>query len=202
MEAKRIIRAAVMAALLVAASGASAQEEGVAMKSILGSMGIIPKDRPPIEYRERAPLVVPPKLELRAPLDHGSVETRVPNWPKDPDVVARQRDAADSRKAVRENSRLSPDEIQSGRRAQTAGRPIERPTEKSTLTPDELRSMDPRTSTKPVLAGVEPERRSLTEPPSGYRKPASNAPMRASADPVEHDPDSPGAFQREMERRR
>jgi hypothetical protein len=204
MKAKRIIQAAGVAVLLVAATGASADGDGVAMKSLLGAIGIIPTERPPIEYRERPPLVVPPKAALRAPIDPGSGEGRVANWPKDPDVLARQRDAADARKPARENSRLSPEEIQAGRRAGSpvSADPVVRSTEKSTLTPDELRAMDPRNNTRPVLAGAEPERRSLTEPPTGYRKPAANAPVRATADPVEQDPDGPYAFQREQERRR
>lgn len=205
MRAMRIVQAAGVAALLVAASGASADGDGVAMKSLLGAIGIIPRERPPIEYRERPPLVVPPKLELRPPADAGIVGGQVANWPKDPDVLARQRDAAEARKPFSDNSRLSPDEIQAGRRAGSASvstNPAARHSEKTTMTPEELRAVDPRNNARPVLAGAEPERRALTEPPSGYRKPAGNAPMRATADAVERDPDSPGAFHRELERRR
>src|SRR3954447_4459732 len=42
-----------------------------------------------IEYRERSPLVVPPKIDLPPPAGT-SAEAKVPNWPKDPDV-ARQK---------------------------------------------------------------------------------------------------------------
>jgi len=51
-------------ATLLAATGAGAQE-GMFAKDLLGSVGIIPKERPRIDYRERAPLVLPPKMELR-----------------------------------------------------------------------------------------------------------------------------------------
>ncbi len=201
MKALRIIRAAGVGVLLVAASGASAEGDGVAMKSILGAMGIIPRERPPIEYRERAPLVVPPKIELRAPVDAGAVENRVANWPQDPDVQARRRDAAEARRPFREETRSAPEVIMAGRRV---GNPaaVHRTTENSRLTPDELRNQDPRSNTRPVLAGVEPDREKLTDPPTGYRKPAANAPMKATMDPVERNPDSPQAFHREMERRR
>jgi hypothetical protein len=205
MKAMRIIQAAGTGLLLVAATGASAEGDGVAMKSLLGAMGIIPRERPPIEYRERPPLVVPPKAELRAPIEPGSAESRAANWPKDPDVAARRREAAEARRPGSDNSRLSPEEIQSGRRAgamPVVVGPVDRQADKSTLTPDELRAMDPRNNRRPVLAGAEPDRRSLTEPPTGYRKPAANAPVRATADPVEQDPDSPYAFHREQERRR
>ena len=63
MKGMKIIGRAGALALLVAASGASAQE-GEAVKSILGSIGIIPKEKPPITYNERAPLVLPPKMDL------------------------------------------------------------------------------------------------------------------------------------------
>jgi hypothetical protein len=208
MKAKRIIRAAGVAVLLVSASGASAEGDGETMKSLLGAIGIIPRERPPIEYRERAPLVVPPKLELRAPLDPNAAQARAANWPQDPEVAARRRDAAEARKLLSNNSRLTPDEIQAGRRAGAASASdaearATREGDFSRMTPDQLRAQDPRNRAKPVLAGIEPERRTLTEPPTGYRKPAANAPVRATADaPEEADPDSPSAFQRELERRR
>src|SRR4029079_12133310 len=42
-----------------------------------------------IEYRERSPLVVPPKLELRPP-EALKGEIKDPNWPKDPDEQRRK----------------------------------------------------------------------------------------------------------------
>ena len=204
MKAMRIIQAAGTGLLLVAATGASAEGDGVAMKSLLGAMGIIPRERPPIEYRERPPLVVPPKAELRAPIEPGSAESRAANWPKDPDVAARRREAAEARRPATENTRLSPEEIQAGRRA--GSMPVTAPaghvSERTVLTPDELRAADPRNARRPVLAGAEPERQSLTEPPAGYRKPAANAPMRATSDEPEGDPANPYTFQREQARRR
>ena len=67
-----------------------------------------------IEYRERSPLVVPPKLDLPAP---GSVaaEAKAPNWPKDPDEQRRKAAVAARKKAnkdPREASRvLMPSEL-------------------------------------------------------------------------------------------
>ncbi len=204
MKAMRIIRAAGTGLLLVAATGASAEGDGVAMKSLLGAMGIIPRERPPIEYRERPPLVVPPKAELRAPIEPGSVESRAANWPKDPDVAARRRAATEARMPVNDNTKLSPEEIQAGRRAAgpVSGAPVNQTTEKTILTPDELRAADPRNARRPVLAGAEPERQSLTEPPTGYRKPAANAPMRATEDEAPGEPENPYTFQREQAKRR
>ena len=54
-----------------------------------------------IDYRERSPLVVPPKLDLPPPAGT-SAEVKAPNWPKDPDeqrrkaaIAARKKDNKD-----------------------------------------------------------------------------------------------------------
>ena len=95
MRGLKVFGCASALALLVAATGASAQE-GEGVKSLLGAIGIIPKEKPPINYSERAPLVLPPKMELRAPAAPRSAENQA-NWPKDPDVVAARKAAAEAR---------------------------------------------------------------------------------------------------------
>src|SRR5215204_6500934 len=109
-------------ATLLAATAASAQE-GMFAKDLLGAVGIIPKERPRIDYRERAPLVLPPKLELRAPARAAEVDAGG-NWPNDPDVVASRKDAFEARAPEvlteryrnSEGKRLSIDEVMAGRR--------------------------------------------------------------------------------------
>src|SRR6266478_8536776 len=71
-----------------------------------------------IEYRERAPLVVPPTRELPPPRDEAEVATKTPAWPKDPDVARRKQElAAEKAKlkgnlSVEEQMRaLRPDEL-------------------------------------------------------------------------------------------
>src|SRR5437762_1667217 len=67
-----------------------------------------------IEYRERSPLVVPPKLDLRPPEEVKS-EIKDPNWPKDPDEQRRKAAIAARKKAnkdPREASRvLTPSDL-------------------------------------------------------------------------------------------
>ena len=60
-----------------------------------------------IDYRERSPLVVPPKLDLPPPAA-ASAEVKAPNWPKDPDearrkaaIAARKKDNKDPIEASR-----------------------------------------------------------------------------------------------------
>jgi hypothetical protein len=198
-------------ALLFAASGASA-EEGEAMKSILGAIGIIPKEKAPIVYNERAPLVLPPKMDLRAPAQ-GSAEARNANWPKDPDVAAARKAAADARTPytsteLYKNSTAKPlsiEEIRAGRNPNNYVTAIPGPVggqaEKSILTPDELRAMS-RNNDDAKLSGDGLERRYLSDPPAGLLKAAKGAPLKASADPVPvGDPDSPHAFIRQQQNR-
>ena len=51
--------------------------------SILGAIGLT-NDAPEIEYRERSPLVVPPKIKLPKPKETASANSAA--WPKDPDI--------------------------------------------------------------------------------------------------------------------
>ena len=76
-----------------------------------------------IEYRERSPLVVPPKLDLPPPAATAA-EAKAPNWPKDPDeqrrkaaVAARKKDNKDPREAARV---LTPAELAKGKTAATS----------------------------------------------------------------------------------
>ncbi|CAA9307261.1 MAG: hypothetical protein AVDCRST_MAG90-201 [uncultured Microvirga sp.] len=178
------------------ANGAAAQE-GAFMKDILGTIGILPKDRDPIDYRERAPLVVPPKLELRPPAGAGSAEARNPQWPRDPDVAAARRREAEARVPTTETERrrfnndsggrLSVEEIRAGRRA-GAGVPTD-PVYRhgdggrgdSWVDPKTLRA---KSKDAAVVADAEPDRQLLTEPPTGYRKPAAGSRVRADSEPV------------------
>jgi hypothetical protein len=213
MKALRIVGALGAGALMLASSGAGAQDEGVAVKSLLGAIGIIPKDRPPIEYRERPPLVVPQRLELPAPVDASSVEARAPNWPRDPDVLARREDDADARamggesrvdRRNRKNVTMMGDEMRAGTRAGAgAHSAVPMGDEKnSALTPAELARMDNRRNQKLSATYEEPERRSLTEPPTGYRKAAAGAAVKATVDPEEPDTSTASGFSRWLNSRR
>src|SRR3954451_1321262 len=78
-----------------------------------------------IEYRERSPLVVPPKLDLPPPAA-SAAEVKTPNWPKDPDDQRRKAPAAARKKEnkdPREQARiLTPAELAVGKTAATASK--------------------------------------------------------------------------------
>lgn len=204
-----VVRMAIGAgALLLAVSAASAQE-GVAMKNLLGNIGIIPKDPPKIDYRERAPLVLPPKADLRAPVAGGSIEARAANWPKDPDVVAARKEATEAslpdrlteRYKLDKGDRLSIEEMRAGRKVgggqgmQVYG---DRRDDKSRLSPDELKL--PQEELAKLSANTKGlERRYLSDPPQPLLQAAAGAPLKASQDRKSSlDPESPYAFQRQI----
>jgi hypothetical protein len=214
MKGLKVIGCAGALALLVAASGASA-EEGEAVKSLLGSIGIIPKEKAPIIYNERPPLVLPPKMDLRPPAPGGGAEARNANWPKDPDVIAARKAAAEARTPYTstelyknsEGKRLSVEEMRAGRdpnnyvSGNALPPPVGRQLDKSVMSPDELRAFGTKDDDV-KLAGDGLERRYLSDPPSGLLKAAGGAPIKASADPVPMgDPDSPLAFIRQQQQR-
>ncbi|SCY87559.1 hypothetical protein [Microvirga guangxiensis] len=212
MKGMKIFGLAGAFALALGASAASAQE-GELFKNLLGNIGIIPKDKEPIIYNERAPLVLPPKMDLPAPAAPNGAEANNTNWPKDPDLAARRKAAAEARTPVTatdfyknsEGKRLSIEEIRAGRNPnQRAGLPEPSggwSNENSRMTPDELRSFS--TEKKAELSGDGIERRYLSDPPQNLLKAAPGAALKASADPVPMgDPDSPQAFIAQQNRRR
>src|ERR1700755_407972 len=81
---------------------------------IMKGLGGVNMDNSGIDYRERSPLVVPPRLDLPPPAS-AAKEAKVPNWPKDPDEARRKAQIAARKKANKdpmEQSRiLTPDEL-------------------------------------------------------------------------------------------
>lgn len=174
----------------------AAAQEGMFFKNMLGNMGVIPSSKDPINYRDRPNLVVPPKgqAQLRAP-GTGRSAAANPAWPNDPDVAARRRAAAEDSEPVHlsekrrmsdnNNLRLTPAEIQAGRVAnhQTSAPGSHRGDSARDvlyLSPDQLRATAKRDEPE---TGPEPGRRSLTDPPGGFRR-YSQGPVRANSAPV------------------
>jgi hypothetical protein len=204
--------AAASLALAVLGTPAAAQE-GVLIKDFLGSIGVIDKEKDAIDYRERAPLVLPPRMDLREPAAPGSAQARNPQWPNDPDVAARKRQAAEdsapvtdteARRMNRENARLTVEEMRAGRRA-GAGvptAPVSRAPDNAWLSPDILRAQHSQGRTADATRD-DGTRRSLTQPPSAYRQSATGQPIRGSFDvPERVDESDPKAFLRQQQLRR
>ena len=153
------------------------------------------RNGPGIDYRERAPLVVPPTRNLPPPQTEPVVNAN-PAWPKDPDVQQRKADAARKKNSPArtaaetmdlEGRPLSRAELERGRIA--AGTKIDgSPTPEESgraMKPSELGSksffsdmfsaIGPEKPEAAEFTG-EPVRESLTAPPAGYQTPSPNAP--------------------------
>jgi len=145
--------------------------------NIMRGMGATNMETPSIEYRERSPLVVPPKLDLPPP--SSATQANAPNWPKDPDVQQRQAAAAARKKAnkdpVEAARPLTPAEMKVGKTAKSnATEPV--PGAGSTpimLSPSQLGSKGGNDSESKQFTS-EPDRETLTQPPAGYQTPSPN----------------------------
>lgn len=168
--------------------------------SVLTAVGVLSPDKAPdIEYRERPPLVLPPKMELAKP---ARSVAHPASWPKDPDVLkARKANEAahapeDDRFANSSGGVLSREEMMKGR-GETTESVMEpgqcggfgRSDATCRVSPDELRAegehyaAENPTRKNEVTAGVEPDRLYLTQPPKGYLK--STKTVKATAEAPE-----------------
>jgi hypothetical protein len=207
-DSKRRRRAAAAAAVTLAlalawgAGNAFAQddEEEVPLdtrlfRQLMKDMGL-QRDGAGIDYRERAPLVVPPSLNLPPPQSGPSLSAN-PAWPKDPDVQQRKAEAAKKRQpnksasdAMEEEGRpLSRKEIDRGKVA--AGT-----TSSGSNGPDEDMRWFKDPGAKSIFGNMfssfsskeevgsftgEPVRDSLTAPPAGYQTPSPEQPYGLGA---------------------
>ena len=198
----RGLRLAVVAlgvGLVMTAGAARAQDddeddgktfEEKVIEGIMSGIGGTNMENRGIDYRERSPLVVPPKLELPPP-EAAKTEIKDPNWPKDPDE-ARRKAAIESRKKANkdpvEASRiLTPSELnQRGPKSSSTAnsdsvtQPGGNPGTNAILSPSQLgftgsfSSLFGGNKAETTPFKGEPTRDSLTQPPSGYQTPSPN----------------------------
>jgi type IV secretory pathway VirB10-like protein len=192
MRALRLASVVLGIGLLASASAARAEDdeddstfEEKIIKQIMTGIGGTNMENTGIDYRERSPLVVPPKIDLPPPAS-AAVEAPVPNWPKDPEVrrrkeakAARQKDNKDPREASRV---LTPSELAVGKTA-PAKRTAETnqpgdPGASAILSPSQLgfdggfMGMFKGSKTESAPFKGEPTRDTLTMPPPGYQTPS------------------------------
>jgi hypothetical protein len=195
-----ITRAIVASAFLCALSAVSplVAQEGVIMRNILGKIGLLPEEKDPIEYRERPSLVVPKNLDALRPPEPAEGHTKTAQWPKDPDVIAREKELARRRQPSLfgrndqdDAKRLSVEELARGRTAQgetvTEGQVPRNDQVGVRLNPQEMEAARRTSSAPSYPPGTEPPRKYLTDPPTGLRLPASTAPTKRTVDGPEVD---------------
>jgi hypothetical protein len=201
-----------LAAMTGSAFSEDADEEDVPLdtklfRNFMHELGFR-RDGNGIDYRERAPLVVPPSRELPAPQAEGP-SAKNPAWPKDPDVTRRRNAAAAAEKArlrssndpAEESRPLRPDQLDKGgpasgpanaksqtpRTTEETARPLS-PTElgqNKTLLEGLFSSIGPQRPESAPFTG-EPPRTSMTAPPPGYQIPSPNYPY--GIEPTKADP--------------
>ncbi len=188
------------AALLLSAHARAADDDvsvdQTFMRSIMDGLGLKRDGEATINYRERAPLVLPPSRDLPPPERSDAATANNPAWPKDPDVARRRAEAAMQRdrnisdEREREQNPLRPDQLGPGARAKkkqaSSDNGYEAPASGfgSQLLPSQL-----GTSGSGVFGAMfgskkeetakftgEPPRDSLTDPPPGYQTPSPDQP--------------------------
>ena len=154
--------------------------QGSLLTELGGMMGIVSTpSKAAIDYRERPPLVLPPKMDLRKPQQ--PLSERDSKWPLDPNVEARRKAEAESKIPIFEftakeaGARSSKPDLMRGR---IAVQPKVTPETANDICMSEGRNCArwnpnqggnlPQTPDT-LVAGDEPQRETLTDPPKGYR---------------------------------
>jgi hypothetical protein len=191
------LAASILVLTLTTAAPAFAQSEPTGLQRFLGTLGLleIPREEP--DYRERAPLVVPPSSSLIPPRKPGDIAVNNPDWPTDHDSFKGRRagELADEKRTDEEfysGRALRPDELNRPKKlskqeqakrdayakrpeAETAGDEYAAGRERHSPSKLGFKGWGSKKEETVVFTG-EPERRTLTEPPPGLRTPSSDAP--------------------------
>jgi len=207
------IRTAILATALIAGgSAAQAQQdngpsfEANVVGGLLSGLGLVDRARPPIDYRERAPLVLPRSNALPPPQD--SAAARNPNWPNDPDVARARAAGLAERTPIQRDEfgrTLTNSELRARQGGWFGGGVVDTTRDRSQAqisgpaTIDEMRVAPIWSQVGSLFGGSrdnqvvpfpgEPARRRLVEPPPGYRTASPDAPYG----PVGRRPDDPQA---------
>ena len=161
---------------------------------IVGLGNITGKEKEaPIDYRERGRLVLPPKMTLPPPVSPEAERTAA--WPLDPDVEKLRKEKAErltiltsqsDTQEKRDGHRLSPDKLRADNAGPGAGPAshcgITTPSRNCYTTP--FRNIFETVGlAKPdeVVAGEEPDRDWLTDPPKGFRMPTATTAAKTDA---------------------
>ncbi len=199
---------ALSTSLLPGLAAAQSMEQS-AIRGVLGGLGIIGDDKPSIDYRERAPLVVPKSLDALPPPQQ-SAASRDPNWPLDPDAEKERRKAEASLltgKIDTTDQRMTREQLRQGAMP-GAGRPDYGKNNNPGFNRDGSVNMyDNPTNGGPSIGSRmgstfssitgkedqsiaftgEPKRSSLVEPPPGFRTPSADAPYGPTGKRVDED---------------
>ena len=196
MRALRLAAIVLGIGVVVSANAARAQDddeddstfEEKIIKQIMTGIGGTNMENTGIEYRERSPLVIPPRSDLPPPAATAA-EAPVPNWPKDPDVRKRKEAKAarkkDNKDPIEASRPLTPSELAAGRTAARTKPSTDpelpgNPGANAILSPSQLgyegglSGLFGGSKTESAPFKGEPTRDTLTMPPAGYQTPSPN----------------------------
>jgi hypothetical protein len=145
-------------------------------KSVLSGLGV--QTDPGIDYRERSPLVVPPRLDLPPPESTASIEKKNPAWPVDADVkrrkdlseVRRTRKGTAAEEMEADSKPMRPDQVNGSAPRAAPGSGSQGPAYPDLDTSGKPMSQQALGATG-IFGGS-----SLVEPPPGYRTPSAAQP--------------------------
>lgn len=202
-------------ALLGGAAGgapALAYDDQSTIMSVLNLVGLsADEENEKITYRDRSKLVLPPNRQaLPEPQTRG--DTRPGAWPVDQEVARRKNAQAAARQpapqpGLNQNPTISPTELAKGRAGAPASARTAGDSECLNSTARECLMMsdaEAKVGTKAaedkttLVAGHEPGRDYLTEPPAGYRRPTKDGKAAAGAPYEKEDWSNPGAYLRQQ----
>jgi hypothetical protein len=184
----RLVAAFALGSALTACSGSfeqfSAEDDSGkpadtnVMKSIMAGVGAIDSEEKPIEYKPRAPLVMPPKKDLRTPenADAALASKRFPVNPEDRRVAsAGNLGEGGSGISVVDQEKFA--NLPKSRPVK--GAPVYDENQSKSLSPDVMaRGHGGAVKEAQAQAASGPyKRRTLTDPPDTYAKPNPNAPF-------------------------
>ncbi len=211
-----LVAASLFAAAFLSSESAKAEEDTNTFNSLLGFFGMqFDRDQDGIDYRARAPLVVPPKMDLPPP---GSTEARrSPEWPNDPDAAERRRKAADSHQPAPQltpNARAELSAQEMARQDGASGRAAPLPSDAQSPSDCQPTAGTPICLYAPwdmlkhtfgwgddkLQPGPAPARKYLTDPPSGYRTPTSTVNYVAQKPKDKPDPGDAQAYARDSQK--
>src|SRR6516164_2560844 len=209
---KRLRRAAAAAAVALAlalawgAGSARAEDpddENILLDSklwrqFMKDLGLRRDGESGIDYRERAPLVVPPSRDLPPPGEAGVAE-KTGAWRKGPDVARREQELAAEKARLKGNlsveeqmRALRPDELDKPGRGDKKGADTKAPGVSVEEASRPMMPSDLGTKTEKIFGSIwstftpakpeaapftgEPPREAMTAPPSGYQTPSPNYP--------------------------
>ena len=191
------------------------------LKGALTTLGIIAPERDPIEYHERAPLVVPKTMSLPEPAPQ-KASARNPAWPVDPEEVKKAKEKAEGAEPVShaqgtknaDNPLLPIWTVLAGKSSeqpiQAAGPDPYKVPDSGYIPNGVLRAQGAAFAAQnapndadQIRPGYEPRRKFLTEPPAGYRRPSDKAAFKKQygAPEKKDDGGNPLAFVKEQQQR-